>query len=192
MPFAIWVTGLPGSGKTTIAKAALRLLKKSHISAAYLNMDLLRKKLVKKPGYTSKERDIAYKKFADIGVSLYKQNKNVIFDATAHKLKYRNYARKHIRNFVEIYAKCPLKICIEREAKRKQGKIMAGLYKMALMRKKTGKKFYGLGKVIGVDVKYEENKNAELVIRSDKIGTLKAARIIFKFLFIFIHHINSQ
>lgn len=182
MAFAIWITGLPGSGKTTIAKATLMLLKKHHIYATHLNMDLLRKNLIKKPEYANQERKIAYKKFADIGIYLYKRNKNVIFDATAHKLEYRNYARKKIKNFVEAYVKCPLKTCIERETNRNQGKIMAGLYKMALMRKRTGKKINRLGEVIGVDVNYEENKNAELIIRSDKIKPSNAAKIIFKFL----------
>lgn len=185
MPFAIWVTGLPGSGKSTVAESLLKILHKNNIHATYLNMDLLRKKLVKRPmytSYTSKERDIAYKKFADIGILENMKNKNVIYDATAHKLKYRNYAKKRIKNFVEVYIKCPLKTCIERETKRRHKIIMTELYKKALQRRKKEKRFKGIGKVIGIDVKYQENKRAELIIRSDKINPPQAAKIIFNFL----------
>lgn len=180
MPFAVWVTGLPGSGKTVIAKALLKELKTNDIHAIYINMDSLRKKLIQKPEYSNKERDISYKKFANIGIADYRKNKNVIYDATAHKLKYRNYARKKIENFVEVHIKCPLKLCIERESKRKQGLIMAELYKKALIRKKTGKKFKGLGKVVGVDVRYEENKKSEITINSNKLRPSKAADIILE------------
>jgi len=182
MTFAVWITGLPGSGKSAIAEALLNDLKKHSINATYFNMDLIRKKLVEKPEYSNKERDIAYKKFADSGISEYAKGKNVIYDATAHKLKYRNHARKRIKKFVEIYVKCPLSICIKRETKRKSKQIMAELYKKALIRKRKGKKFKRLGRVIGIDVRYQENKKAELAIKSDKINPSKAAKIIFTFL----------
>lgn len=158
MPFAVWITGLPGSGKSTIAKGLIKILKSQKIKFEYLSMDKLREKIVKDPTYASKERDLAYKKLTQIGIKKIKQNKNIIFDATAHKRKYRNYARKKIKNFVEVYIRCPLKICIERESKRKQGLVTADLYKKALERKNKGTKYKGLGKVIGIDVPYEENK----------------------------------
>ena len=59
---------------------------------------------------------------------------------------------------------------------------MAELYKKALIRKRKGKKFKRLGRVIGIDVRYQENKKAELAIKSDKINPSKAAKIIFTFL----------
>ena len=182
MAFAVWITGLSGSGKSTIASAFLELSKKNKISAAYLNMDSLRKRLIKNPNYMEKERGTAYKKFAVMGILECKKGKNVIFDATAHKIKYRNYARRRIKNFIEVYAKCPLNACIRRETKRKGGKVMAGIYMKALERKSTGKNFAGLGNVIGIDVPYEENRHAEITIDSLKTTPAKAARIIFDFL----------
>lgn len=180
MAFAIWITGLPGSGKSTIAKDLVKILNKNKIKAEILRLDKIRKKYVKKPKYTGKERDFVYRKFVDEGIALIKKDKNLIYDATAHKKKYRNYARKKIKNVVEVYVKCPLKICIGRESKRKGGLVIANMYKKALERKKSKKKYPKLGQVIGVDVPYEINKKAEIKIDSTKIKPKQAANKIFK------------
>ncbi len=183
MAFAVWVTGLPGSGKSATAKAFLKLLKIDRASAVYLSMDTIRKKLIKNPKYSEKERDFAYRKFADIGISEFRKGRNVVFDATAHKLKYRDYARNKIANFVEVLLSCPLKICIERETNRKNAEVMKEIYKKAMTRKRTGKMAKGLGKVVGIDVPYELNKNAEVVIDSSKTDSIKAAKIILDYLY---------
>lgn len=182
MNFAVWISGLPGSGKSTIAKELIKKLNKNNIKTEYLRLDEIRKKFVKKPKYTAKERDLVYKKYADIGIKLIKKNKNIIFDATAHRKKYRDYARKKIKNFIEVCIKCPINICMERESKRKQGLVMANMYKKSLERKKTKRKYKNLGKVIGIDIPYEESKKAEITIKSAKIKPKKSANIIFNYL----------
>lgn len=177
MTWAIWITGLPGSGKSTVTKELLNLLKKYNIKARYLNLDKVRKRYVKNPKYTSKERDFVYKRFAEEGLK-YLDKENVIYDATAHKLKYRNYVRNRVKDFIEVYIKCPLGLCIERESKRNA--MVKEMYKKAIIRKVTGKSFPELGEVIGIDVKYEENKDAEVIIDSSKIQPKDAAMIILK------------
>ena len=181
MPFAVWITGLPGSGKSTIAKELIKIMDKEKIKLEYLELDKIRKKIIIKPQYTGQERDFVYKKFVNLGLIHFKQNKNVVFDATAHKIKYRKYARKKINNFIEVYIKCPINICITRESRRKQGVVIANMYNKALQRKKTGKKFSKLGKVIGIDVPFEESK-AEITINSAKTKPKKAANIVFGYL----------
>jgi len=179
MAFAVWITGLPGCGKSTIAKELVKLLNKNKIKTEILRLDKIRKRYVKKPKYTDKERDFVYRKFSDEGIKLVKNN-NIIYDATAHKKKYRDYARKKIKNFIEVYVKCPLDVCIKRESKRKAGLVMANMYKKALERRKSKKKYPKLGQVIGVDVPYEENKKAEVEINSNKTRPQQAAKIIFE------------
>lgn len=168
---AIWFTGLPGSGKSTIA----REVKKKLRGWVFLRLDEVRKKYVPKPKYTASERDYVYKMYGEEGLKLIAKGKRVIFDATAHKLKYRNFVRNRVESFVEVYVRCPLKICIERESARKQGLVIAEIYKKALIRKRTGKRFVGLGKVIGVDVPYEVNKKAEIVVDSSKMSAKQCA-----------------
>ena len=141
-------------------------------------MDEIRKKFVKRPKFTAEEREFVYRAFAEEGIKILKRDKNVIYDATAHRLKWRSFARGRIEEFLEVHVKCPLDICVKRESKRKSSFVIADLYRKALERKKTGKVFEGLGEVVGVDVPYEENKDAELVIYSEKVAADEAANLI--------------
>lgn len=176
MPYAIWVTGLPGSGKSTIAKK----IADDDPGIMYLRLDELRKKYVSVPKYTEEERDFVYSCFLEEGSRLISSGFNVIFDATAHKLKWRKTARAKIKDILEVYVKCPLEVCIDRESKRKEGLVTFDLYKKALERKKNGIKVEGLGAVVGVDEPYEENPSAEVVIDSSRLGPDEAAKLVLK------------
>jgi adenylylsulfate kinase len=175
MPFAVWITGLPGSGKSTIARELAKELKNTD----YLRLDEIRRKYIKDPKFTDEEREKVYSKFTDEGVSSIIKGRNVILDATGHKLSWRNEARKKIKDFIEVYVKCSLQSCINRETAREGGLVTADLYRKSLERKKTGKIFEGVGQVVGVDVPYEENRNAEVVIDSEELGPKEAADKIF-------------
>ena len=179
MPWLIYITGLPGSGKSTIAKDLFELLASEKIEAVYLRLDDIRKEIVPEPHYTEEERERVYQAYAKRGIELVRNGKNVILDATAHRKKWRDMVRAQAENFMEVYIKCDLNICVKRESERKEGLVMADIYKKALERKRTGKDFPGLGEVIGVDVPYEENEGAEVKIESDKILPENAAKIIF-------------
>jgi len=174
MAYAIWITGLPGSGKSTIAKELVKKLD----NIEYLRLDEIRKKYIKDPKFTDEERQLVYSKFIDEGVKLVEAGKNVLFDATAHKLIWRQIARSRIPNFMEVYVQCSIETCMNREASRPGGLVLADLYKKALERKRTGKQFPGLGEVVGVDIIYEENKNTEIMINSDILEPWEAAREI--------------
>jgi len=176
MAFAVWITGLPGSGKSTIAKGLVKVIR----NAEYLRLDEMRKKFIKEPKFTDEERELVYSKFIDEGISRIAKGKNVVFDATAHKLKWRSEARSKIKNFIEVNIKCPLDVCIERESKRGEGLVLADLYRKALERKSAGKIFEGLGQVVGIDVPFEENVNVEIEIESEKMGPKEAASVIFE------------
>jgi adenylylsulfate kinase-like enzyme len=176
MPFAIWVTGLPGSGKSTIAKK----IAKDNPGFMYLRLDDIRKKYVSEPKYTDEERDFVYSCFLEEGSRLISSGFNVIFDATAHKLKWRSEARAKINNIIEVYVKCPLEVCMERESKRKEGLVTADLYRKAIERKKTGRVVEGLGSVVGVDEPYEEDPMAEVVVDSSRLTPDEASKIVKK------------
>ena len=176
MTWAIWITGLPGSGKSSVAKAVRRKLKGN---IQVLRMDSFRKILTPEPKYTIEERGLAYRAMVLIGKYLVENGVNVIFDATGHKVEYRELARKLIPNFKEVYIKCPLKVAMQREANRKQNLVMRDLYKKALDRL-DGKEVDLVGEVIGVDVKYEEPKNPELVIDAVRLNANAAAEKIAK------------
>ena len=176
--WAVWFTGLPGSGKSEISKLVYQMLSKNRIKCERVELDDIRKQYVANPQYTVKERDFVYEKLADFAFERVQNKMNVIIDATAHKLLYRERARKKIRRFVEVMVKCPLSTCIERESKRKGGKVAAQMYVRALERKEKGTQFKDLGKVIGVDIPYEENPKAEIVIDNSKGTSFENAQIV--------------
>jgi len=166
--WAVWFTGLPGSGKSKLSKLVYDMLTNDGMFCKRIELDAIRKKYVTKPEYTDKERDFVYKKLVDLATENVQNGINVIIDASAHKRFYREYARKKIKRFVEVMIKCPLSVCIKRESKRKKGHIVSQMYLRALERKQKGSKFEDLGKVIGVDIPYEENPAAEIIIDSSK------------------------
>ncbi|MBI5859566.1 MAG: adenylyl-sulfate kinase, partial [Nitrosarchaeum sp.] len=128
MSWCIWITGLPGSGKSTIAKELLKILEMRGVYARHLRMDEIRKSLTPKLEYTEKERDVAYTKLVSIAKNLVEDGVNTIIDATGHKKKWRNLARSQIKDFVEVFVDCPLEVCIERETKRKDNLVTKRMY----------------------------------------------------------------
>jgi adenylylsulfate kinase len=116
--WCVWVTGLPGSGKSVVAEVLLRLLSERGISAQLLSSDALRKVLTPKPTYSLEERDIVYATLVYIAELLTQNGVNVIIDATGNLRRYRDNARKQIAQFIEAYLECPLEVCMERETKR--------------------------------------------------------------------------
>ena len=174
--WAVWFTGLPGSGKSKLSQIVFEMLAGDRIVCERIEMDAIRKQYVQHPEYTDEERDFVYEKLADFVFERVQNKMNVIIDATAHKLLYRKRARKKIRRFVEVLVRCPLSTCIERESKRKGGMVAAQMYLRALERKEKGTRFKDLGKVIGVDVPYEENPNAEIIIDNSTGTAMDNAR----------------
>jgi len=184
--WVIWFVGLPGAGKSTYAQAVYQALKDRGYYVQYLSMDERRRAYFAKPRYTLKERDKAYKLFADEAAQIANQGINVIIDGTAPKLSMRQYLRKLVPCFVEIYVHCPLETAMFREGNRPEGSIMADLYRKAIKRKQTGDHFEGLGEVVGVDTPFEENPNAEFVIESDRMNLDEGLDRIIKFLVRFL------
>jgi len=169
MAWAIWITGLPGSGKTTIAREVQTLLSGERLKL--LQLDEVRKIITPQPKYTEEERSIVYASLAYMAKILTECGINVIVDATANRKGYRDLARQLIPNFAEIYVKCTLEICIERESKRVAEYSPKGIYKSAVAKNAT---------VPGINVPYEETNHPEIVIDSEKIGPREAAEKIVK------------
>jgi len=116
--WCVWITGLPGSGKSVVSEALLKLLNKNGVHAQLLSSDALRKVLTPKPTYSLKERDIVYSTLVYIAKLLTQNGVNVIVDATGNLRRYRENARKEITQFMEAYLECPMEVCIQRETRR--------------------------------------------------------------------------
>ena len=167
--WVLWFTGLPGSGKSTIARAVHTELVGQGRDVALLVMDERRRSYFPKPAYTEEERKVAYELIAHEAAELAGQGQGVILDATGHRLAVRQHARALIPRFAEVYVNCPLPEAMRREAVRSQGHprgyaVTPGMYQRALLRKRTGQSVPGLGEVVGVDVPFEKDPQAECVL----------------------------
>jgi adenylylsulfate kinase len=115
--FAVWITGLPASGKSTLTRALKACLAGRGIEVVVLESDELRKQLTPNPSYNEKEREDFYTQMVEMGASLVKQGVPVIFDATANRRVWREKARRMIPRFIEVYVDTPLEICVARDPK---------------------------------------------------------------------------
>jgi len=124
--FAVWITGLPASGKSSITRELMKKLDDLGVPMVVLESDKMRKILTPEPTYSEKEREQFYRAIVLIGELITRSGMNVIFDATANRRGYRDHARSLIRRFVEVYVDCPLEICIKRDPKGIYGRAMSG------------------------------------------------------------------
>ncbi len=163
--FAVWITGLPASGKSTIASALKRELSSLGVNVAVLESDAFRKVLTPRPRYDDEERDSFYGALSHIGRLLTVHGVSVIFDATANRRAYRDRARRDIARFLEVFVDCPLAVCMGRDPK--------GIYRRGMEGNAAG--------VPGLQAEYEPPFVPDVVVRGDAEEPERAAhRIVGK------------
>jgi adenylylsulfate kinase len=168
-----WITGLPGSGKSTVADALLELLEKEGVHAQLLSSDALRRVVTPKPSYSLEERDVVYATLVYISELLTQNGVKVVIDATGNLRRYREDARKRMPVFIEAYLECPLEVCREREARRaRTHHAPRQIYERA-----------GHGKaptVPGVGQPYEPPSNPEITLDTTKCSPTKCAQKVLE------------
>ena len=115
--FAIWITGLPASGKSTIASALKPQLEGLGLTVEVLESDEVRRIITPIPTYSEAERDLFYRALVFTGQRLVAHGVTVVFDATASRRINRDFARSVIPRFIEVAVECPLTTCMERDKK---------------------------------------------------------------------------
>jgi len=164
--FAVWITGLPASGKSTLASALARQLRNRNIDITVLESDALRKVFSRNPQYSDLDREYFYGSLAFIGRVLTEHGVPVIFDATANLRSYRERARQQIQQFMEVFVECPLGVCIRRDPK--------GIYRKAQLGEAQH--------VPGLQTPYEPPENPALIVRGDEDNPEDAAHRIIDML----------
>lgn len=164
--FAVWITGLPASGKSTVTGSLKSLLDEQGVDVAVLESDVLRKIFSENPRYGESERDAFYRRMIWIGALLTQHGVPVIFDATANRRAWRDEARRQIPHFVEVFVDVPLAICVERDPKE--------IYRGAAAGQASD--------VPGMQAAYEPPESPELVIDGTRETPLEGARRIMAFL----------
>lgn len=115
--FAVWLTGLPASGKSAIAGALKTRLADAGLAVEVLESDAVRTFVTPSPTYSLEERSMFYRALAYFGSRLVAHGVPVIFDATANRRAHRDEARTLIANFIEVAVVCPLDVCRQRDHK---------------------------------------------------------------------------
>ncbi len=135
----IWLTGLSGSGKTTIGQEVTNALLKQGCKVELLDGDIVRTKLTKGLGFSKADRDENIRRIGFVSHLLTKHGVVVVVAAISPYREIRQEVRQLIGNFIEVYVNAPLDICEQRDVK--------GLYKKA----RSGE----INNFTGVDDPYE-------------------------------------
>ena len=163
--FTLWFTGLSCSGKSTLSKLVESELRKRGLNRIeILDGDVIRTHLSKGLGFSREDRNTNIKRIGFVCKLLSRNGVVAISAAISPYREVRDFNRKEIGNFVEVYCKCPLEVCIERDVK--------GLYQRAL----AGE----IKNYTGVDDPYEEPLNPEIVVETDKETAEESARKVIE------------
>ncbi len=164
----LWMTGLPSAGKSTLSHEVERRLFERGCNAYVLDGDNLRHRLNRNLGFSPEDRKENIRRvgevanlFADAGVMVL-----AAFISPYREDRSQARALNAPDRFLEIYVKCSVETCGDRDPK--------GLYKRA--RKGEIKGF------TGIDAPYEEPENPELVVETDKYSLGECAEQIIRFL----------
>lgn len=148
----VWFTGLPCCGKTTVATGVAEHLTSQGYIVERLDGDLVRKGISSDLGFSREDRDRNIERVAYIA-SLLTKNGVIVFATFVSPYRaHRQMARDKIGSFIEVYARCPLEVCVARDVKGMYAKALAG----------TLKGF------TGISDPYEEPLQPDLVLETSK------------------------
>lgn len=146
-----WITGLSGAGKTTIGNRFYNEYRKSHLNTVLLDGDELRVVFGGDLGYTREERLKCAMRYSRMCKMLAEQGINVIICTISMFHLIRDWNRKNIENYKEIYIKVPIDVLKQRNQK--------GLYSASEDADNVN--------VMGVQIEFEEPREPDLIIEND-------------------------
>ncbi|WPD18362.1 adenylyl-sulfate kinase [Thermaerobacter composti] len=143
----VWFTGLPGAGKSTLARQVAGRLRQQGLPVEVLDGDVLRQSLCRDLGFSADDRRRQAERAAWVAATLTRHGVIVLVAVIAPYRDSREQARREIGDFLEVYVRAPLEVLIQRDPK--------GLYRRALAGELRG--------LTGLDDPYEEPLQPDLV-----------------------------
>jgi adenylylsulfate kinase len=164
--FVLWLTGLPGAGKTTLAYGVMNRLKAMGKRVEVLDGDEIRKGLSRDLGFSKEDREKHNERVIYVAKLLSRNGVATVVPLISPYREVREKARKETGNFVEVYVRCPLDVLIQRDPK--------GLYRKALAGEITN--------LTGIQDPYEEPVSPEIIVDTDKLSIEESINIIVNYL----------
>ena len=147
----VWIIGLSGAGKTTLADQLLRELKNDGVhNIVNLDGDVIRKVFGNDLGYTMEDRKKNASRISALSKFLEEQGIHVISPILSLFQSTRDWNREHIQNYFEVFIDVPIQVLADRDPK--------GIYAA-----------YNKGKisdVAGMDLEFERPENPHMVIHN--------------------------
>jgi len=164
-PFVLWFTGLPSSGKSTLADFVAERLKKIGLKVERLDGDKVRQ-IFPQTGFSREERNAHIRRIGYLCSILEKNGICPLASFVSPYREARDFVRNITSNFIEVYVATPLEVCERRDIK--------GLYKKA----RSGE----INQFTGVNDPYEAPLNPNITINTEKTSVEESARIVLNYL----------
>jgi adenylylsulfate kinase len=164
-PFNLWLTGLPLSGKTTIADAVYKELEKLDIPLERIDSKDIRD-VIPNIGFSREDRNRHMHRVGHLVKTLQKNSVSTVCSFVSPYRESRKAIREMVQNNIVVYVKAKIETCKKRDHK--------GVYKKALKGE--------LQNFTGVNDIYEEPQHAEIVIDTEKLSVEESVQLIVKYI----------
>lgn len=164
--FVIWMTGLSGAGKTTIAMNMIGKLKARGVKFERLDGDVVRASLTKDLGFTKEDRRKNIERVTFVAKLLSRNGIGAVCSFISPYQEVRDYVNANVTNFIEVFVDAPLEVVIERDVK--------GMYKKAI----AGE----IKNFTGISDPFEAPENPDIHIRTDQMDIDASADMIVAYL----------
>lgn len=164
--FTLWLTGLSGAGKTTIALALEKELKGRGVRLERLDGDTVREGLTRDLGFSKEDRDKNIERVTFVAKLLSRNGVGVVASFISPYREARQKVRDETTNFIEVFVDAPLKVCADRDLKGMYAKAFAGQIK----------------NFTGVDDPYEAPETAEITVHTDQESVDQSVAAILSYL----------
>lgn len=163
----VWLTGLSGAGKSTIAYALDKQLYTLGRHSIVLDGDEIRKGLCNDLGFSAKDRSENIRRVGELAILLLDTGLIVICAFISPFAKDREQIRqKAPKDFIEVFCDCPIHVCQERDPKELYKKVTEGKVK----------------DFTGISSPYEPPEHPDFVLKTDKMPVEQSIRAILDLL----------
>jgi adenylyl-sulfate kinase len=160
--FVVWMTGLSGAGKTTIALILEEKLRERGLKVERLDGDVVRESLTRDLGFSAEDRAKNIERVTFVAKLLSRNGVGCLCSFISPYQQVRDHVRQNTTNFLEVFIDAPLEVVIERDVK--------GMYKKAI----AGE----IPNFTGISDPFESPEKPDIHVRTDQQTPEESAQVI--------------